>query len=188
MSLIDTITGINGYTFSILAVLFALTFVSKYGFGVARLLVRIALGLGMAYFLLIGWETLDYDLDVQHKGEKITFQENKFVQECNLRKLYDHPDITYRRGGTRALYYRYDCWISDSETFLLNFGDEKEYIKIAEVKPISSEKEFTIVDSFSTGSIGLGASFRGSIELVVLKDNDRSYMILKSDLKYGEIK
>ena len=187
MSLIDTITGINGYTFSILAVLFALTFVSKYGFGTVRLLVRIALGLGMAYFLLIGWETLDYDRDVQHKGKKITFQENKFVQECNLRKLYDHPNDRYHIEG-RELSFRYDCWISDSETFLLNHGDEKEYIKIAEVKPISSEKEFMIVDSLTTGSIGLGASFGGNTELIILKDINRSYIILKSDLKYGEIK
>jgi len=184
MNVIDILTGMNTYTFMILIIFFYLTFMDRFSFKLIGLL-RLFIGLGILFFLFVGWETLNYDNHVVNKGKKITFKDNYFLELCNLKKLYKINDFHFE---SREISFKYDCSIQVADNFLLNFEDNQILMEEGEVKSINNKKIFTIIDSFKTGSIGFGASFGSNIQYVILKKNNRFYVISKSKLARGEIK
>ena len=89
----------------------------------------------------------------------------------------------------REVAFRYDCDINKAENFLLNFEHNKIIMEVGKPKYISNKEIFTIVDSFKTGGVGFGSMLGGGgVKMVVLKNNNHSYVIPKSNLEYGEIK
>ena len=54
MSIIDTLTGINGYTLSILIILLTLIITNKYGSSTVGPIVMLLLGTLIAYFFVCG--------------------------------------------------------------------------------------------------------------------------------------
>jgi len=187
MNLIDILTGMNTYTFMILIIFFYLTFMDRFSFKLIGLL-RLLIGLGILFFLFVGWGTLKYDNHVLYKGKQITFENNRLLKVCNLKKLYKAKGHDYRMIS-REFSMRYDCLIMLVTNFSLKHQEDEEFMKMGEVKSIDNRKIFTIVDSLKTGSIGFGASFGpDNIPFVILKNNNHSYVISESNLKYGEIK
>ena len=187
MNLIDILTGMNTYTFMILIIFFYLTFMDRFYFKLIGLL-RLFIGLGILFFLFEGWGTLKYDNHVVNKGKQITFKDNRLLEVCNLKKLYKAKGYEYRMIS-REFSMRYDCLILLVTNLSFRHQEDEEFMKMGEVKSIDNRKVFTIVDSLKTASIGFGASFGpDNIPFVILKNNNHSYVIPKSNLEYGEIK
>jgi hypothetical protein len=186
MNLIDILTSINGYTISLLAILLLLVFTERIKIKNKNIGSFIIGGIIVVFFI-IGWNTLDYDKHIYKEGKQISFQNHKFLEICNLKKLYKANGYEYRViSGEFSI--QYDCLISSVEDLSLKHEEDKVFLEMGEVKLIEDKKVFTIVNSLLTKSIGLISSFGGDgIAFIILKSNNRSYVISKSDLEYGEI-
>lgn len=189
MSIYDTLTGINGYTFILLLVLFLLMFPKELCCKIARKIIGVVAFLGMIYFLLTGWRTLNYDSVVPYKGRHITFPDGEFEQICNLKKLYYANGYEYRIA-TREASLSFDCMINNvNDDFASRLRDDKKFVQMGDIKGISSKQVFTVVDSYKTKSVGFAASFGGSgVQFVVLESNGLTYNIYISDFEKGEIR